>query len=897
MLDAHYLTRLFEPKSVAVVGASERAGSNGNRVFRNLLGAGFGGPIFPVNPGHATVLGLACHKTIESIGTPVDLAILTVRPAQIPEVVKQCSRNGVRHIILTTRFTESGRSGPAQERKALEIAHRHGIRVLGPASAGILRPAIGLHAAFSSIPVRAGHLAIVSQSETLCTTALDWASTRNIGFSSIITPGGASDIELGEILDYLACDSQTHAIALCFEHIGNARRFMSGLRSATRTKPVIVLKTSHRAHESDAVFNAAIERAGAVRVHSLSQWLEASKGLATNFHSLGQRLAIIGNGRAAVALAAGRANEQGIPLAGLLPKTEKAVASLSADRSRGNPVDIGRDATPEHYRTAIAAIAKDDNVDSILTIFAPKATDESIEMAHVLVDISRQIRKPLIACWMDAAAHAERLLLEENGIPAFSLPEAAIDSHAHLSICHQKREQRLRILPEEVRPTKEESEGARLLIDGALQERRVHLNDAETKAVLHAFRIPAVPTLLARTATEAVSIAEQLGFPVTLTINPPENTAHLDLIEIRPNLVTASAVHNAFGDVMETARRKYQDTKIDSVAMTPYREPHNGRKLRMGLVRDPTFGLVMTLAITGTAELFDNRAIALPPLNRFQTQEMIESIPVLRYLEHFPSMAPVSAKALPALENILLRLSDMAGELTELQSLELDPVIVSDEGVSVVNARIVLGYPPAHGERYAHMAIHPYPSHLEQQWTQPDGQIVTLRPIRPEDAEMEQAFVRMLSDESKHYRFMDTLRELTPSMLARFTQIDYDRDMALIATIREHHKARQIGVARYVPKPDGETVEFALVVADDWHKRGIGRKLMVELIGVARKKGYRTMIGDVLAMNTRMFRLVGSLGFTTQPHPDDPTVKRVAYVLGGKQRADQSDRRSPPRTA
>jgi acetyltransferase len=195
------------------------------------------------------------------------------------------------------------------------------------------------------------------------------------------------------------------------------------------------------------------------------------------------------------------------------------------------------------------------------------------------------------------------------------------------------------------------------------------------------------------------------------------------------------------------------------------------------------------------------------------------------------------------------------------------------------------------------MAIHPYPSHLEQQWTQPDGQIVTLRPIRPEDAEMEQAFVRMLSDESKHYRFMDTLRELTPSMLARFTQIDYDRDMALIATIREHHKTRQIGVARYVPKPDGETVEFALVVADDWHKRGIGRKLMVELIAVARKKGYRTMIGDVLAMNTRMFRLVGSLGFTTQPHPDDPTVKRVAYVLGGKQRADQSDRRSPPRTA
>lgn len=896
MLDTHYLTRLFEPQSVAVVGASERVGSNGNRVFRNLVNAGFRGPIFPVNPGHATILGLACHKTIEDIGTPVDLAILTVRPALIPEVIKQCSRNGVRHIILATRFTESGRSGPAQERKTLEIAHRHGIRVLGPASAGILRPAIGLHAAFSSIPVRAGHLAIVSQSETLCTTALDWASTRNIGFSSIITPGGASDIELGEILDYLACDTQTHAIALCFEHIGNARRFMSGLRSATRTKPVIVLKTSNRAHESDSVFNAAIKRAGAVRVHSLSQWLHASKGLATNFHSLGQRLAIIGNGRAAVALAADRAYERGIPLACLLPKTEKAVAALSADRLRGNPVDIGHEATPEHYRAALATIAKDENVDSILTIFSPKTTEESSEMAHVLVDISRQIRKPLIACWLNDASHTERRLLEENGIPAFSLPEAAVDSHAHLSICHQKREQRLRILPEEVRPSSEESAGARLLIDAVLQERRTHLDDSEAKAVLRAFRIPVVPTLLARTATEALSIAEQFGFPVTLTIKLPEDIARRDLGEIGHPQATASAVYAAFGEIIEAARRQHLDARIDSVAITPYRERHTGRKLRIGLVRDPTFGPLVTLTIAGTAELFNSHAIALPPLHRFLAQEMIEAIPIRRYFEHSPPLPPVNEKALSALEDILLRLSDMAGELAELQSLELNPVIVDDEGASVVNARIVLGHQLVHGERYSHMAIHPYPSHLEQQWTQPDGQVVTLRPIRPEDAEMEQAFVRQLSDESKHYRFMDTLRELTPSMLARFTQIDYDRDMALIATILENHKTRQIGVARYVAKPDGETVEFALVVADDWQRRGIGRKLMVELIGVAHKKGYRAMIGDVLAMNTRMFRLVGSLGFTTQPHPDDPTVKRVSYVLGGKQRSDQSDRRSLPRT-
>ena len=429
------------------------------------------------------------------------------------------------------------------------------------------------------------------------------------------------------------------------------------------------------------------------------------------------------------------------------------------------------------------------------------------------------------------------------------------------------------------------------MIDAALQENRAHLSDAEAKAVLCAFRIPVVPTLFARTPAEAISVAGQFGFPVTMTINAADRSHEPETIVSYARLATATAVRDAFNNLVETMRREHPGTRVDGVSITSYRERPNGCRQIIGIIRDPCFGPIITFGVNGAMGSPGDRAVRLPPLSRLQAQEMVKMTLANRLSGHPELTPPASEERHQALEDILLRLSDMACELPWLQSLELDPLI--DDNVVICDARITIGQLPTDADRYAHLAIHPYPSHLEREWTQPDGQTVCIRPIRPEDAELEQAFVRALSDESKHYRFMDTLRELTPAMLLRFTQIDYDREMALIATIVENGQERQIGSARYMPKPDGKTVEFALAVADDWQKRGIGRELMSSLIDVARDMGYHAIVGDVLAMNSRMFRLTGSLGFTTRPHSDDPAVKRVIRTLDGKRRGER--RATPPR--
>jgi acetyltransferase len=400
----------------------------------------------------------------------------------------------------------------------------------------------------------------------------------------------------------------------------------------------------------------------------------------------------------------------------------------------------------------------------------------------------------------------------------------------------------------------------------------------ESKAILRAFRVPVAQTMVARTPTEALLLAEQLGFPVAMKVDSPDLIHKSDAGGVRLNITNAPAVRNAYHDIIETVQKKHPGARINGVSIEPYLARPHGRELMVGVVRDPIFGPIITFGAGGTeVEIFSDRAVALPPLNGYLAQDLIKSTRASRLLGEFRNMPPAN---LDALEEVLLNISEMVCELPWLQELDLNPLIVDENGAIAADARIVIDFMPPSGDRYSHMAIHPYPVHLIQDWQLPDGRTVTIRPIRPEDADLEQDFVKRMSDESKYYRFMDTLRELTQAMLVRFTQIDYDREMALIATIPdEDGKELQIGVSRYVTNPDGETVEFALAVADDWQKHGIGRRLMTALIDSARAKGYRAVVGDVLALNSKMFRLMGSLGFTIHPHPEDPAVKRVVKPL------------------
>ena len=894
MLERHYLTSLFEPKTVAVIGASERENSVGSVIFRNILDSGFKGRLYPINPKYESINGLAAYKSIEDIGARVELAVIATRPKTVPEIVEQCGRSGIKNIIIISAgFSEAGHAGAALERKTLEIARSYGVRVLGPNCLGVIRPEIGLNATFARVTASEGNLALVSQSGAICSAVLDWAASNKVGFSSVISLGSTADVDFGEILDYLVYDNRTHYILLYIEGIRNSRRFMSALRSAARIKPIILLKAGRHAggsaavqvHSgmlagSDIVFDAAIRRSGVVRVKTIGQLFYASKALASKFKPQGKRLAIITNGGGPGAMAADRAGDMDIPLAVLSADTMKSLnTSLSPNWSRSNPIDIAGDASPAQYRDAITAAAQDDGVDGILVMLAPQAMTQPTKVAQSVIEVSNTTSKAIIACWM-GQEHVEegRLAMENAGIPAFRMPETAVELYYHISTYYRNQTLLLQTPYGAASLTPQETEGAKMLVEAVLQEHRKVLSEMESKAILRAFRIPVAQTMVARTPTEALLLAEQIGFPIAMKVDSPDLIRKSDAGGVRLNIANAPAVRNAYHDIIEVVQKRHPNARINGVSIEPYLARPNGRELMIGVVRDPTFGPIITFGSGGTeVEIFSDRAIALPPLNRYLAQDLIRSTRAAKLLGEFRNMPPINMEAL---EDVLLHISEMVCELPWLQELDLNPLIVDENGAIAADARIVIDHAATSGDRYSHMAIHPYPSHLVQEWEQPNGMVITIRPIRPEDAEMEQEFVKNLSDESKYYRFMDTLRELTQSMLVRFTQIDYDREMALVATLPEKDgKTVQIAVARYVTNPDGETVEFALAVADAWQKHGIGRKLMSALIESARIKGYRAIVGDVLSQNTKMFRLMGSLGFTIHPHPDDPAVKRVICQL------------------
>lgn len=894
MLEQHYLRSLFEPKSVAVIGASDREDSVGHFLFKNILVSGYKGRLYPINPKHETVQGQQAYKSIEEIGARVELAIIATRAQTVPDIVEQCGRSGIKNIIIITAgFSEAGHSGAALERKTLEIARSYNVRVLGPNCLGIIRPELGLNATFLRASANVGNLALVSQSGAICSAVLDWAKSNGVGFSSVISLGSTADVDFGEILDYLVYDNRTHYILLYIEGIRNSRRFMSALRSAARIKPIILLKAGRHAagsaavkvHSgmiagSDIVFDAAVRRSGVVRVQNIGQLFYASKALASKFRPQGKRLAIITNGGGPGAMAADRAGDMDIPLAELSAETMKTLnATMPSTWSRSNPIDIRGDASPARYRDAILAVNQDDGVDGMLIMLAPQAMTKPMEVAQVVIEISEQPSKPILVCWMGEDQVAEgRAAMEKVGIPAFRRPETAIELYYHISTYYRNQQLLLQTPEGSSKRTQQETEGAKMLIEAVLQEHRKVLSEMESKAILRAFRIPVAQTMVARTPTESLLLAEQIGFPVAMKVDSPDLIRKTEAGGVRLNITNAPAVRNAYHDIIETVQKKHPNARINGVSIEPYLARPNGRELMIGIVRDPTFGPIITFGAGGSeVEIFSDRAVALPPLNRFLAQDLIQSTHAAQLLGEFRHMPAIN---MAALEEVLLNISEMVCELPWLQELDLNPLIVDEHGAIAADARIIIDYAATSGDRYSHMAIHPYPVHLIQEWEQPDGRTITIRPIRPEDADMEQEFVTGLSDESKYYRFMDTLRELTQSMLVRFTQIDYDREMALVATLpgADGHDA-QIGVARYVTNPDGETVEFALAVADDWQKHGVGRKLMSALIESARQKGYRAVVGDVLSQNTKMFRLMTTLGFTIHPHHEDPAVKRVVCPL------------------
>ncbi|WP_133128415.1 bifunctional acetate--CoA ligase family protein/GNAT family N-acetyltransferase [Legionella nagasakiensis] len=884
-MNSHDLSGFFKPHSIVVIGASEREHSVGMKLFSNLLKDGFAGPLYAVNPKHNSIQGKPCFPSLKDLKEKVDLAVIATPASAVPDIIAECGMKGIRFaIVLSAGFSETGKEGKALEEKMISAGQQHGVRIIGPNCLGMMSPPIKMNATFNNVGASAGNLALVSQSGAICAAILDWAKEHRVGFSAVVSLGNAAEVDFSDVLDYLALDSNTYSILLYIEGIRHARHFLSSLRVAARMKPVVVVKGGRFQQGSraalshtgaivgrDEVFHAAIQRAGAIRVMSIEQLFSAAQMLASNYKVDGRRLAIITNGGGAGVMAADRLGELMIPLAELSKETcDRLNQILPSHWSHANPVDILGDATPERYQEVVKACLNDPEVDGIVIILVPVAMSQPEKVAEQIIAIAGKNHKPIIACWMgESQVKKAKKLFSEHHIPCFNTPEAAIEAFSYL-IDYYRNQQLLLQVPEPFTDkNKEDTTGAGLIIDSVLAERRRVMTLLESKAVLTAFGIPVTQAIEARTPNDALVVAESLGFPVAMKILSPDITHKQDVGGVQLNIVNAQAVRDAFKNMMDQAKQKCPEARIQGVTIEQMYKKPNSRELIIGVSRDPVFGPVISFGAGGSfVEEMQDLSVTLPPLNPFIASELIDQTRISKLLQKARNMPAVNRHAI---ENILLRVSEMVCELPQIQEMDINPLIADENGVIAADARIVVDYTPPASEPYGHMAIHPYPRHLISHWQLADGTNITIRPIRPEDANIEQEFVRHLSSESKYFRFMEHLQELTPAMLVRFTQIDYDREMALIA-VQEDEEEMTIGVARYVINSDQKSCEFALVVADAWHGKGVGSRLMVCLMGAAKNKGLKTMQGEILANNQAMIHLVKSLDFILKTSSDDASI-------------------------
>ena len=886
----HYLSALFAPKSVAMFGASETPDSVGQVVFKNLLDGGFDGDIYAINPKRETVQGQKAYPDLEEVGEDVDLAIVATPARTVPGIVEQCGEYGIKSmIILSAGFREVGEQGRALEEKVRDAARSHGIRFMGPNCLGLIRPSIGLNATFGNNNASEGGVALVSQSGALCTSILDWAENRDVGFSAVVSTGIAADIDFGDILDYLASDPKTESIILYVEGLSDSRRFMSGLRAASRIKPVIAIKAGRSTEGAaasmshtgaivggDEAFTAALNRSGVVRVDTISQVFAAAGTLSSKYKSSGDRMAIITNAGGPAVLATDRAPEVGLRIAELGDDTMKALNEvLPATWSHGNPVDIIGDATPERYEEAIDIVLKDPEVDGVLVILTPQAMTAPVEVAESVVKASEKNRKPIITSWMGGRqVDPARSLFRQARIPTFNTPEAAVDAFHYLA--RYKSNQQLLLQTPGRLPIEHEEpniDAARLIIESALNEKRSVLTEPESIALLEAFNIPTVRNGIARSAEEALVLATSMGFPVAMKIYSEDISHKSDVGGVKLNIRNAADVRGNYRELIERVQKKRPDANLEGVTVEAMHRTTNGREVMVGVINDPVFGPVISFGAGGTfVEVMEDASIALPPINERLARNLIGRTKIAKALGKFRNMP---AANLDAVVDVLLRVSNMACELPWLKEMDINPLIVDEHGAMAVDARIVVGVPKPSTDRYAHMAIHPYPSDLESTFQLPDGRDVTIRPIRPEDAEIEQDFVRGLSDEAKYFRFMHAVHELTPEMLVRFTQIDYHREMALIAVTWEDGKEVEHGVVRYVTNPDQNSCEFAIVISDEFQGHGIGQRMVTRLMEIARSRGLDLMEGEVLTANHKMLDLVRSLDFQVERSKSNPGVQYV----------------------
>jgi acetyltransferase len=888
------LEYLFAPRTVAVIGASDKPHSVGATVLGNLISGGFKGEIYPVNPRHDTLAGRTAYPNVAALPVAPDLAVICTPAAAVPGIIGELGAIGTRAAIVLTAGMGAlhDASGRTLKQAALDAAHPYLLRLLGPNCVGLLVPGIGLNASFAHTGALPGKIAFVSQSGALVTGVLDWAKTRGIGFSKFISLGDSADVDFGDVVDYLASDADTSAILMYMEDLKHARKFMSAARAAARSKPTLILK-SGRAPEgaraaashtgalagSDDVYDAAIRRAGMLRVLSTEDLFGAVETLARAHPLGGERLAILTNGGGLGVIATDELICSGGKLATLAaPTLARLDEILPATWSHANPVDIIGDAPAERYVAALQVLLRDAGSDAVLFIHAPTAVVPSVEIATALVPLARNASRNILACWLggDAVAQA-RCIFSEAGIPTFNTPEEAVQ--AFLQIVNYRRNQDLLMqvppsVPSDFNPDRAT---AQAVARTALAEGRQMLSEPEAKQVLAAYGIPVVETRTARTVDEAVLSAQEIGFPVAVKILSPDINHKSDVGGVVLDLETPEAVHTAAQAMHQRLSALQPGARLEGFSVQAMARRPQAHELIVGVSTDPVFGPVILFGQGGIAvEVMDDHAVGLPPLNMVLARDMVSRTRVSKLLAGYRNRPPAD---IDAICRTLIQVAQLVTDIPEIAELDINPLLADGAGVIALDARMRVAHAAAGASALDRLAIRPYPQELEEAivW---NGQDVTLRPVRPEDGAAHVAFFNALEPEDVRYRMFIRVRELQPSQLARFTQVDYDREMAFIATrLTSEGKPETLGVARVVADPDNARAEFAVIVRSDLKHHGLGEILMNKLISYCRSRGTGEIVGEALAQNRPLIKLARKLGFEVIPMVEEGTVQ-LRLVVG-----------------
>ena len=884
------LRYLFAPQSVVLIGATDRAHSVGATVLANLVAgnvqAAFADRVMAVNPRHQQLMGLRVYPDVDSLPLVPDLAIIATPPATVPSLIAQLAAKGTRAaVVLTAGMSTDYGDGRSIRQAMLDAARPSLFRLLGPNCVGMLVPGQHLNASFAHTDALPGKIAFVSQSGALVTAVLDWARSRGIGFSHCISLGDAADVDFGDVLDYLATDAATHAILLYMEDIRQARKFMSAARAAARSKPVLVLKAgsapegakaaaSHTGAlaGSDAVYDAAIRRAGMLRVHSTGALFDAVETLARARPLESDELIILTNGGGPGVMATDALIGSGGKLASLSAATVAALdVALPANWSHSNPIDIIGDASIERYRQALAIVLAHQPQAAILFIHAPTAISPSADIARALAPMVHVSKRYIVACWLGGAAVAEaRQIFSQAGIPDFGTPERAVQ--AFMQVVSYRRNQQLLMQVPPARAIEQPIAltAARKIIAQALRDGRGMLSEVEAKDLLDACGIPIVVTRVAESAREARALAGQIGFPVAVKLLSPDVSHKTDVGGVVLDLEDGDAVEAAALSIQHRLAQLRPGARLHGFSVQSMARRPDAHELIIGITTDAVFGPVILFGQGGIAvEVMNDHALALPPLNTVLAHDLISRTRVARLLAGYRNKPPAD---LDAVCWLLIKISQLVSALPEIVELDINPVLADAQGVIALDARIKVVAQVGRGAR-DRLAIRPYPLELEQEmmW---QGQALLLRPIRPEDGSEHLRFFQALDPSDVRFRAFLAMRELQPSQLARLTQIDYDREMAFIAVRkRDDGSDETLGVVRALADPDNMQAEFAIIVRSDLKGQGLGQLLMSKLIDYFRQRGTGALVGETLSDNSAMRELVRDFGFTVRTAPGQGTLE------------------------